>query len=140
MRATAWAESLGGAMSGHQSWAVLRRYRCRLLLPEILKGVDRNAELKLRLHLRETGQIRDPVSKVLGQQNSGPLRRTARNQQSHEGFVGSAAQGSADFAGTGLQLSSHGAWALELIPPVRSAPRRRELPEVVEGTSWHRAR
>ena len=33
--ATARAESLEGAMSGHQSWAVLCRYRCRLLLAEI---------------------------------------------------------------------------------------------------------
>ena len=30
--ATAWAESLEGAMSGHQSWVLLCRYRCRLLL------------------------------------------------------------------------------------------------------------
>ena len=33
--ATAWAESLEGAMSGHQSWALLCRFRCRLLLAEI---------------------------------------------------------------------------------------------------------
>ena len=79
--ATAWAESLEGAMSGHQSWAVLCRYRCRLLLAEIPKGVDRNSELKLRLHLCETEQISDLISKVLGQQNSGPLRRTARQMQ-----------------------------------------------------------
>ena len=30
--AAAWAESLEGAMSGHLSWALLCRYRCRLLL------------------------------------------------------------------------------------------------------------
>ena len=53
--ATAWAESLKGAMSGHQSWALLCRHRCRLLLAEIPKGVDRNSELKLRLHQWETG-------------------------------------------------------------------------------------
>ena len=50
-------------------------------LAEIPKGVDRNSELKLRLHLWETGQISDLISKVLGQQNSGPLRRTARKIQ-----------------------------------------------------------
>ena len=33
--ATAWAESLVGAMGGHQSCALLCRYRCRLLLAEI---------------------------------------------------------------------------------------------------------
>ena len=32
--ATAWAESLEGAMSGHQSWALLCRCRCRLFLAE----------------------------------------------------------------------------------------------------------
>ena len=53
--ATAWAKSIEGAMS-HQSWALLCRYRCRLLLAEVPKGVDRNSELKPRLHLWETGQ------------------------------------------------------------------------------------
>ena len=52
--ATAWAESLEGAVSGHQSWALLSGFRCRLLLAEIPKGVDRNSELKQRLHLWES--------------------------------------------------------------------------------------
>ena len=111
--ATAWAESLEG-----QSWALLCRYRCRLLLAEIPKCVDRNSELKLRLHLWETGQISDLICKVLGQQNSGMLRRTARRvppqtdeqrpkracaltarasiSKAMKGLVGGAAQGSAD--------------------------------------------
>ena len=38
--ATAWAESLEGALTGHQSWAILCRYRCRLLLVEVPKGSD----------------------------------------------------------------------------------------------------
>ena len=54
--ATAWAESLDGAMSGHQSWALICRCRCRLLLAEIPKGVDRNSELKQRLQLWESGK------------------------------------------------------------------------------------
>ena len=116
--AAAWTESFEGAMSGHQSWALLCRYRCRLLFAEIPKGVDRNSELKQRLHLWETGQISDLICKVLGQQNSGPLRRTARRVQPQtdeqrgkrpcaltargsiskamKGLVGGAAQGSAD--------------------------------------------
>ena len=57
--ATAWAESLEGGMSGHQSWALLCRYRCRLVLAEIPKGVDRNSELKQRLHLWEMEQGSD---------------------------------------------------------------------------------
>ena len=40
--ATAWAESLKGAISGHQSWAALCRYRCRLLLAEVPKTEARN--------------------------------------------------------------------------------------------------
>ena len=80
--ASAWAESFDGVMSGHQSSTLLCRCRCRLLLAEIPKGVDRNSELKQRIHLWETGQISDLICKVLGQQNSGPLRRTARRVQS----------------------------------------------------------
>ena len=41
--ATAWAESLEGAISGHQSWAVLCRRHRRLLLAEVLGDSDRNA-------------------------------------------------------------------------------------------------
>ena len=69
-------------MSRHHCWAVLCRYRCHLLLAEIPKGVDRNSELKQRRHLWDTGQISDLISKVLGQQNSGPHRRTAIRMQS----------------------------------------------------------
>ena len=78
---TAWAESLEGAMSGHQSWAVLGRFRCRLLLAEIPKGVDRNSELKHRLQVCETAQISVLIFNFLGQQNPGQLRRTARSVQ-----------------------------------------------------------
>ena len=52
-----------------------------MLLAEIPKGVDRNSELKLPLHLWETVQISDLICKVLGQQSSGPLRRTVRTAQ-----------------------------------------------------------
>ena len=151
--ATAWAESLEGAMSGHQSWALLCCYRCRLLLAEIPKGVDRNSGKKL--HLWETGQISDLISKVLGQQNSGPLRRTARRVQlqkdEQRGKRACALTACRDWwaaphralltvAEHGLLPSSHGARALELIPPVRRAPRRRELLGVEEGTKRHGAR
>ena len=79
--ATAWAESLEGAMSGHQSWALLCRYRCRLLLAEAPKITDRNSEWKLRLRMPETAQTSDLISKKLGQQHSGPHRRTTRRVQ-----------------------------------------------------------
>ena len=106
----AWAESLEGAMSGQQFWALLCCNRCRLLLTEIPRGVDRNSELKQRPHLWESGQISVLVGKVLGQQSSGPLRRTARGAPPQtdeqrgkrasaliaQGLVGGAAQGSAD--------------------------------------------
>ena len=47
-------QSLEGAISGHQSWAVLCRYRCRLLLAEIPKGTNRHAEFKHCLHRKKT--------------------------------------------------------------------------------------
>ena len=151
--ATAWAESMEGAISGHQSWALICRYRGRLLLAEIPKGVDRNSELKQRLHLWEMGHITDLISKVLGQQSSGPPRRTARGVQPQtdeqrekrsramtargsiskamKGLVGGAVQGSA----AGLQHSSRGVRALKLIPPAQSAPRRLESPGVEGDTN-----
>ena len=57
--ATAWAESLEGAMSGRLSWALICRNHCRLLLAEIPKGVDRTPELKQRLRLWEANQRSD---------------------------------------------------------------------------------
>ena len=79
----AWAESLEGTMSGHQSWALLCRYRCRLLLAEIPKGVDRNSEWKLRLHLWETLQISDLICKVLGQQKLWSASQKSKERCSH---------------------------------------------------------
>ena len=87
-------------------------------LAEISKGVGRDPELKQRLHLWESRQISDLICKVLGQQSSGPPRRTARGVQPQrdeqrrkracaltargsimramKGLVSGAAQGSAD--------------------------------------------
>ena len=42
--ATAWAESLEGAISGHQFWVILCRHRCRLLLAGVTKGTDWRTE------------------------------------------------------------------------------------------------
>ena len=78
--ATAWAESLEGAISGHQSLAVLCRYRCHLLLAEVPQGTDRNAELKLRLRLREAGEVSELISRILGQQHSGPVQFAGENE------------------------------------------------------------
>ena len=159
--ATAWAESLEGAMSGHQSWASLCRYSCRLLLAEILNGVDRNSELKQRLQLWESGQITALIGLVPGQQNSGPLRRTTGKTQPQtdekrerraralaargsiskavKGLVGGAAQGSAD---------CRRKWTTALIPqsssigthPVRSVLMRPESHGEEGDTNKHRAR
>ena len=40
--APAWAESLEGVLTGHRSWAILCRCRCRLLLPEVPHKADTN--------------------------------------------------------------------------------------------------
>ena len=83
--ATAWAESLGGATSGHQSWALLCRYRCRLLLAEVPKGTDRNSELKLRLQMWEMGLVTEVIFKILGQQHSDPPRRRKTGDAAADG-------------------------------------------------------
>ena len=73
--AVAWAESLEGALHRHQTWAVLCRYRCRLLLADIPKGHDRNAELKRRLQMWEASQMHELISRILGQQHTGQQNR-----------------------------------------------------------------
>ena len=105
-------------MSGHQSWAVLCRYRCRLLLAEIPKGVDRNSELKQRLHLWETGQISDLICKVLGsrildrfaEQQGGFSQRGRRAALTARGSVSKAVTGlvlrSAQRTATGIEPQS----------------------------------
>ena len=155
-----YRQILQEAMSRHQSWALLCRYHCRLLLDEIPNGTNRNSELKLRVRLGEKGQISD--CKVLGQQNFGPLRRTARRVQPQtdeqrgkracgltaprsiskavQGLVGGSAHGSADSRRIWTESLVPRISALELIPPVRSKARRRELRGAVEGAKWHGAR
>ena len=59
---------LGRGSRSHERTPVVGcRFRCRLLLAEIPKGVNRNSELKQRLQLWESGQISDLICKVLGQ-------------------------------------------------------------------------
>ena len=143
-------------MSGHQSWALLCRCRCRLFLAEIPKGVNRNSELTKRLHLWETGKISDLTCKVVGQQTFAPLRRTARRAQPQtdeqrrkracaltgrgsiskaaKGLVSGAAQGSADCRRNWTAV------VIPRIPPARSAPRPPESPGVAGATNWRGAR
>ena len=105
--AAAWAESLEGSMSGHQSWAVLCHYRYRLLLAEIPKGVDRNSGLKQRLQLWKTEAAKLWAASQNSKNRAVTDRRkrgkracalTARGSISRamKGLVGGAAQGSAD--------------------------------------------
>ena len=159
--ATAWEESLEGATSGHQSWALLCRCRCRLLRAGIPKGVDRNSELKQRLQPWESGQINALIGLVLwaatlwaASQNSKKDAATDRctaweTSMCHDsprpvskamkGLVGGAAQGSAD---------CRRKWTTALIPrssgtgthsPMWSVPRRLESPGVEGDTNWRGA-
>ena len=71
--AAACAESQRGS---HQWSPVLgraSRYCCRRVLAEVPKGSDKNAELKLRLQLWETGDVSELTGRMCGQQHSGPL-------------------------------------------------------------------
>ena len=65
----AWAESLDGALNGHQSCAMMCRYRCRLLLAEVPKSLDRNAKLERRRQPWEAGEVH--IARILGQQHKG---------------------------------------------------------------------
>jgi hypothetical protein len=66
--AVCWAESLEGSMDGDADWALLARYRSRLLLAPVPEGVDRNTELKRRLRLWELARFDDLILHVVGQQ------------------------------------------------------------------------
>ena len=84
---------------------------CRLLLAEIPRGVDRNSELKLRLHLSETVHISDVISKVVGQQNSGdPSAKPTRD------WWAAPRRALLTVAETGPQLSFRGAEAARNAP------------------------
>ena len=155
--ATAWAESLEGAMSDHQSWALLCRYRCRLLLAGIPKGVDRNSELKhsavrigtnQRSVLQGLGSAEFSATTQNSKRCAATHRRTAGKRacaltargsisKAMKGLVGGAQRTA---AGNGPQPSFRGVRALELIPPVWSVPRWLELPGVEGHTNWRGAR
>ena len=79
---TAWAESLEGSLNGHQSLAILCRYRCRLLPAEVLQtGPGRNTELKPRPQPWEAGEVHDLVGRILGQQHTRQQRREEKTMQ-----------------------------------------------------------
>ena len=110
---------------------------------------DRNAERKQRLQLWGSGQINALIGLVLGQQNSGPLRRTAGKRQPHTDeqrgklafaltaqgsiskamkcLVGGAARGSTD---------CHRNWTTALIPRslgIGTHPTRAECAEATHA-------
>ena len=66
--AVAWSESLDGAMHGDETWALLCRYRAKLLLADVSHGTDRNEELKRRIRHWERAEMDDLVLRVVGQQ------------------------------------------------------------------------
>ena len=77
---------------------------CRLLLAEVPKGSDRNAELKLRLQLWEAGEISELIGRALEQQHSGPLRR--RKTSSAATNCSTTWQTSMRFDGQGIHQQS----------------------------------
>ena len=44
-QAVCWAETVEGSLADNENWGFLSRYRSRLLLAVVPKGVDRNIEL-----------------------------------------------------------------------------------------------
>ena len=75
---TAWAESQERAVNGRQSWAILSRYRCRLLPAEIPKGCQSNEELNRRLQLWEAREVHE--LRVLGPQRTAQQAATKRKR------------------------------------------------------------
>ena len=71
--ATAWEGSLERAVTGHQSWAIVCRHRCRLLLAEVPQGGG--------LQLWKAGAVHDFVGRFLGQQHTGQQGRAKNNVQ-----------------------------------------------------------
>ena len=140
--ATAWAENLEGAFNGHQFWAILCRYRCRLLLAEVPDGSDRNTQLKQLLQLLEAGEVHDLVGRILGQQHTGQQTREKKTVQRQteeqrgkracartaRGSIGRATTGLVGGAATGsAECRKH--WTTALVPraKVHIPPTRSKL-------------
>ena len=75
-------------LNRRQSWITLCRYRCRLLLAEVPKGLQRNAEVKRRLQLWEAGEVHDLIGRILGNtlgNNTGEKNTTRPQTKEHRG-------------------------------------------------------
>ena len=66
--ADTWSEALEGCLQGDTNWAVLARYRCRMLLAPVPEALDRNTELKRRLQFWFDGHFDALAQHVLLQQ------------------------------------------------------------------------
>ena len=65
---TGMAESIEGCLAADENWAFLARFRARLLLAHVPKGIDTNEELKRRLSKWERCDFDGLVRHVLAQQ------------------------------------------------------------------------
>ena len=66
--ADTWSEALEGCLQGDTNWAILARYRCRMLLAPVPEALDRNTELKRRLQFWCEGHFDALTQHVLLQQ------------------------------------------------------------------------
>ena len=67
----AWTDAIEGCMAGDAHWAILAKYRCRLLLGLVPAGIDRVDEIKRRLRLWEDARFEELLDRLLGQQAEG---------------------------------------------------------------------
>ena len=153
--ATGWAESLEGALKGHQSWDILWRRWLRILLAEVPKGPDRNSEIKKRRpQLWEAGKVHDLIGRILGQQHTGPQeKKTLRPQTAEQrgkracaltargsirkalkGLVGGAAAGSAEHRMHWTTALISGAPGEVRTPQAQNGLQQREQPGVEADT------
>ena len=154
--ATGWAESLEGALKGHQSWDILWRHWLRILLAEVPKGPDRNSEIQkktptavgsrksARSHWKNSGSAAHWATgeenflrpQTAEQRGKRACALTARGSISKalKGLVGGAAAGSAEHRMHWTTALISGAPGEVRTPQAQNGLQQREQPGVEADT------
>ena len=127
--ADSWAEAIEGSIAGHEVWGFLARYRSKMLMGPVPKGMDRVEEIKRRLELWEEGNFKELIGRVAGQQAE--MIRAPDRPQAHErsdeqvgratrekaaaAAVGEAVKGLAGGVAPGI-AAERKRWTVDLIP------------------------
>ena len=119
-------------MGGHQEWQKLAPFRCRLLLANVPRDLDRNEELKARFDLWQRASWRELLDRIMGQQvkeaDDPELAGTKPGEEERKkaarakrlaaaGAVGKAIKGLRGGMAEGTRQEKE-TWAKELIPHI----------------------